>query len=315
VPTSVKTVGDYAFVNCRYLRNVYYAGTPEDELNMVVGAGNDYFTHTTWHYKTEPAEHTHEYQNVWSGDGTRHWHECLICGDKNDLSNHIYDNDHDATCNICGVKRDVPGIIDQNAPQIVVESKTAPVGENFIVTVNIKNNPGFSYLELTPVFSNELELVKVENGNLTNDFSEGKQYVWTSDSNITEDGLLMTFTFKTAKNAALGHYDVAFVIRNCINSAEQPVELQISGGDIELVEYVYGDSNGDGVVNGFDVVRLKNYILNYNYDTETSTVETFTCADANGDGIIDGLDVIRLKKYIANYNYDTETSTVVLGPQ
>lgn len=83
----------------------------------------------------------------------------------------------------------------------------------------------------------------------------------------------------------------------------------------EQVGFVYGDANGDAVIDGRDVVRLKNYLANYDYDTETSTVEIFDGADANGDGIIDGRDVIRLKNYLANYDYDTDSSTVTLGPQ
>ena len=77
----------------------------------------------------------------------------------------------------------------------------------------------------------------------------------------------------------------------------------------------YGDATGDGVIDGLDVIRLKKYLANYNYDTGTSTIEISDGADATGDGVIDGLDVIRLKKYLANYNYDTGTSTIPLGTQ
>ena len=78
---------------------------------------------------------------------------------------------------------------------------------------------------------------------------------------------------------------------------------------------VYGDATGDGVVDGLDVIRLKRYLANYNYETGTANVEIALGADANGDGVIDGLDVIRLKRYLANYNYETGESTIPLGPQ
>ena len=78
---------------------------------------------------------------------------------------------------------------------------------------------------------------------------------------------------------------------------------------------VYGDATGDGIIDGMDVIRLKKYLANYNYETETSTIEISAGADATGDGIIDGMDVIRLKKYLANYNYETGESTIPLGPQ
>ena len=78
---------------------------------------------------------------------------------------------------------------------------------------------------------------------------------------------------------------------------------------------IYGDVNGDGVVNGLDVMLIRKYMVNYDYDTELSTVEVQAGADANGDGTVDGLDVSLLRKYIANYDYDAGFSTVVLGPQ
>ena len=38
-------------------------------------------------------------------------------------------------------------------------------------------------------------------------------------------------------------------------------------------------------------------------------------ADVNGDGQINGQDVVLLRRYMANYDYDTGKSTIVLGPQ
>ncbi len=80
-------------------------------------------------------------------------------------------------------------------------------------------------------------------------------------------------------------------------------------------DFLYGDANGDGVVNGRDLLRLRRYMASYDYDTATSSVEVAAGADANGDGEINGLDVILLRQYMANYDYDTGTSTVPLGPK
>ena len=54
--------------------------------------------------------HSHTYGN-WSHDDTDHWHECTDtnCPDKTgsvkDKAKHIYDNDADTTCNVCGYER------------------------------------------------------------------------------------------------------------------------------------------------------------------------------------------------------------------
>ena len=54
-----------------------------------------------------------------------------------------------------------------------------------------------------------------------------------------------------------------------------------------------GDTNGDGVVNVFDLVRLKKYLTGG--DVEIGMLN----ADVTGDGKIDVFDLLRLKKYLA----------------
>ena len=205
--------------------------------------------------------------------------------------------------------------IDENALQIVLESKKTTKSKEFTVAVTIKNNPGFSYLEVTPSYSSELTLVKVENGGLVSDFTKSKQYVWVSDEDVTTDGVLLTFTFSVDDSVEAGNYQIDFNVRTCANYDEESVPFNVVKADIEVLDCVYGDATGDGKIDGFDVIRLKKYLANYDYDTESSSVEATAGADANGDGKIDGFDVIRLKKYLANYDYETGESTVVLGPQ
>ena len=78
---------------------------------------------------------------------------------------------------------------------------------------------------------------------------------------------------------------------------------------------MYGDANGDGDVSNKDIVRLKNYLANFDDETGVSTVDLFPGADANGDGAVNNKDIVRLKNYFANYDDETGFSTVSLGPQ
>ena len=52
--------------------------------------------------------HTHTY-GAWVSDDTNHWHECTdaSCGSIKDKAVHVYDNDADTTCNICGYVRTI----------------------------------------------------------------------------------------------------------------------------------------------------------------------------------------------------------------
>ena len=59
-----------------------------------------------------PPAHEHRYGD-WSKDGTNHWHECTDndCPNREesikDKAAHVYDNDADTTCNVCGYERTV----------------------------------------------------------------------------------------------------------------------------------------------------------------------------------------------------------------
>lgn len=50
-------------------------------------------------------EHVHSWSDEWEKDDTNHWHTCSSCDEKGELAAHVYDDDHDATCNVCGYTR------------------------------------------------------------------------------------------------------------------------------------------------------------------------------------------------------------------
>lgn len=59
-------------------------------------------------------EHVHDWAAAWSTDDTYHWHECLAegCGitddsQKDGYSLHVYDDEQDEECSICGYVREV----------------------------------------------------------------------------------------------------------------------------------------------------------------------------------------------------------------
>ena len=62
--------------------------------------------------KSDASVHTHTY-GAWSNDDADHWHECTdaSCTDKagsvKDKAAHVYDDDVDTTCNVCGYVRTV----------------------------------------------------------------------------------------------------------------------------------------------------------------------------------------------------------------
>lgn len=64
--------------------------------------------------EVEPPEHVHEWSSKWSSDDNYHWHDCLNpdCpitenSEKDGYGEHIFRNDLDTACDVCGYVREV----------------------------------------------------------------------------------------------------------------------------------------------------------------------------------------------------------------
>jgi len=91
IPNSVTSIGDGAFYNCTGLTNVIYCGTKEQKNKISINSYNDALINATWKY--------HIYDN--DCDTT-----CNVCGCVRTIT-HAYSNDCDTTCNICGYARTI----------------------------------------------------------------------------------------------------------------------------------------------------------------------------------------------------------------
>ena len=353
IPNSVTRINASAFSGCAFLSTVYFQGTQEDWYNMTVGTDNEPLynarivfvcDHDYGELIPEVPAVTHE------TDGIAAHYVCSHCGKLFDANYNevtaaellipagehrfVWVVDRAATeaedgvkheeCT-CGARRSEGTVIPKTGsgeeigdgdPCIRVLSVTARAGEEAQVVLEVKNNPGVAFLALSLQYDTEvLALVSATNGTLFSAFTSGSNFLWDSEGDTTEDGVLLTLTFRIADGAEAGEYPVRIVVRECYNEGEEDVAIAVTAGKITVIDYLYGDANGDGEINGKDITRLRKYLANYDYDTGTSTVEIGLGADANGDGAVNGKDITRLRKYLANYDYDTGTSTVSLGPQ
>ena len=88
------------------------AGAATITATAADGSGKSAVCKVTVTGDTTPPAHEHSYGD-WSKDGTNHWHECTDANCPNqsesikDTAAHIYDDDADTTCNICGYVRTV----------------------------------------------------------------------------------------------------------------------------------------------------------------------------------------------------------------
>ena len=88
------------------------AGAATITATAADGSGKSAVCKVTVTGDTTPPAHEHRYGD-WSKDGTNHWHECTDAACPNqsesikDKEAHVYDDDADTTCNICGYVRTV----------------------------------------------------------------------------------------------------------------------------------------------------------------------------------------------------------------
>ena len=92
---------------------------------------------------TTPPAHEHSYGD-WSKDGTNHWHECTDADCPNreesikDKAAHIYDDDADTTCNICGYVRTVtPEIVPVSQITLNKAETSISVGNSETLTATV----------------------------------------------------------------------------------------------------------------------------------------------------------------------------------
>ena len=90
-----------------------------------------------------PPAHEHRYGD-WSKDGTNHWHECTDadCPEQSesikDKAAHIYDDDADTTCNVCGYVRTVtPEIVPVSQITLNKAETSISVGNSETLTATV----------------------------------------------------------------------------------------------------------------------------------------------------------------------------------
>ena len=201
---------------------------------------------------------------------------------------------------------------DPTVPHLVVETATAVAGDTVTVTVSIVNNPGFggmafdlfydtSMLELV---SYELDIgsgICVDSGIGTYENKVNFQYAGMS--NVTGDGTLVTFTFKVKDTAEVGLARVWAVLEpGTVFTYEGRTEVDFAlaslSGGVEIIEYLKGDVNGDGIVNNRDATRLMQYLAGWDVEVVEAAL------DVNGDGVINNRDATRLMQYLAGWDVE-----------
>lgn len=219
------------------------------------------------------------------------------------------------TCIVCGDSYvdSYVDCIDENAPQIVVNSSYAVAGKTVEVSISLKNNPGIVSATLQVGYDSDvLTLVKVTDAGLLGttahkpELANPYTLVWVNDtatSNFTSDGTIVTLTFEVAEDAALGKYPITvsydYDNYDVYNVKAEKVKLYSVNGNVEVVDVIIGDVNSDGLVNNLDRLVLTRYLADWDDYGEDSINKI--AADVNNDGSVNNLDRMVLTRHLADW--------------
>jgi hypothetical protein len=210
------------------------------------------------------------------------------------------------TCTLCGAKRTALYPYTPK-PTVAVSIGSEKVKRNESVTVSVllRNNPGISALRLHLDYDHTVfALSNVVNGDVFSDeyfthseSTEDRPYTvfWMNrDGDLTQDGVLVFFTFLVLDKAPFGSTEVTVTYDegSAFNADMQLVPFRMVNGSIRIVPLL-GDVNDDKEINVKDVVVLQRYLAGW----KNITIN-FENSDINEDGVVDLRDLYLLIRYI-----------------
>ena len=314
IPKSVTEIGKYAFYNCHDLKEVEYAGT--DFSTIKTGENNDSLTSAKLTYKS-----TDTYTVTFNSQGgTAVSSRTVTSGGTIDplptTTREGYTFDGWYTAASGGTKLTTSTKITSNktyyahwtqiptpsGAQLVVSNATAAPGSEVTVTVSLKDNPGIAYLGFKLSYdTSKLQFVNAAGDGLTGwteTLSSGGSAVWYSDKNSTYNGSVLKLTFKVLSSVSSGTANISLTNISAFNATDNAVSITATAGTVTISSRLPGDVNGDGQVDGRDIIRLAQYFAGYNVTINSAN------ANVNGDSTLDGRDIIRLAQYFAGYNVE-----------
>lgn len=201
---------------------------------------------------------------------------------------------------------------DYTEPTIFVEKTYAAAGTSVDVNLYLVNNPGVAGARITVSYNSKLTLTGASSGETFADLdytNPGKfvspcNFNWDSENaEVTEDGILLTLTFDVSSDAEAYeelNVDISYTYGDIYNKDLDSLDFDVDGGIISVINFIPGDVNDDGTVNGKDVTLVRRFNAG-GYDISINE----DAANVNDDGTVNGKDVTILRRYIAG-GYDVK---------
>ena len=195
-----------------------------------------------------------------------------------------------------------------DGPMFIVDGATAKAGDTITVAVRTEKNVGIVSLMLDIGYdANVLELISIT-GKDFNGVSFGPlnsnpiavNWLDALNPNNTTNGTIALLTFKVKDEAAVGttSITVSYDAENVYDFDINNVTFGTQNGTIEIIDYIPGDLNDDGIVNNKDLGLLQRYINRWDVDINLAA------ANVNGDTVINNKDLGLLQRYINRWDVE-----------
>lgn len=222
-------------------------------------------------------------------------------------------------------------IVDANTklPTIMVSDGYAlSAGGEVVVYVQLLNNPGINAANFGIRYSEGLELIKIQDGNLIKGslvkdgfwVNYGYNFVWAPDVSseapyFNVNGNLLKLTFKVSEYAELGDsYDISLVYaigngaQGGFGTSNGKQYFITKDGTIKVVERLPGDINNDGVVDLMDAIEIGKFVVGKTDSIDETYANVDLSYNDDGDSNVDIMDMVVILQYITG-GYGTNLLT------
>ncbi|MBQ8174885.1 MAG: leucine-rich repeat protein [Clostridia bacterium] len=201
---------------------------------------------------------------------------------------------------------------------IYVESTYCVVGKTVEVDIRVLNNPGIAGAKFSLSFDESLTLISAtEEGGVfdaldytaPNALVNGAPFNWDSLNTVaSESGKILTLTFEVANEVEAGEsldIELSYHYGDIYDVDLNSIPVTLIGGSLDVIDYVPGDADGNGTVNGVDVTLIRRYNANWDVDIH------WLAADVNADGAVNGKDVTQIRRFNADWDVELLPGLVV----
>ena len=193
---------------------------------------------------------------------------------------------------------------------IIASHVKEKAGKTVTVPITLENNPGIMNLRLKIMYNVDilkLESVTSEWGEMTfipsGDISDNPyNALWISDTlqNNNKDSLILNLEFTILSDASDGVYQIELIYDplNTVDENNNQIEARLVNGSVEVISYLYGDADDNGVITSYDAVLILRYVNGWDMSSYSFNP---LAADVDGNGVITSYDAVLILRYVNDW--------------